>query len=188
MMTLHSAKGLEFPIVFLVGMEEGLFPHMRTLSSPEEMEEERRLCYVGITRAKHSVFLTRAQTRMLYGEIQTNRPSRFLAEIPEALLEARKKTVVKSTLQQQYAKGKAKPPTGKLSPLRQPVAQTRPSVATSTAGNVEWKANDKASHGKWGVGTVVAVKGTGEDQEVSIAFPGQGIKVLSVKFAPIQRI
>ncbi len=91
LMTLHSAKGLEFPTVFLVGMEEGLFPHFRTLSSPEEMEEERRLCYVGITRAQRNVFLTRAQSRMIYGEVQVNRASRFLSEIPEALLESKQK-------------------------------------------------------------------------------------------------
>jgi len=91
LMTLHSAKGLEFPTVFLVGMEEGLFPHFRTLSGPEEMEEERRLCYVGITRAQRNVFLTRAHSRMIYGEVQVNRPSRFLGEIPETLLESKQK-------------------------------------------------------------------------------------------------
>ena len=188
MMTLHSAKGLEFPVVFLVGMEEGLFPHARTLSNPEEMEEERRLCYVGITRAQNSVFLTRAQTRMLYGEMQANRPSRFLLEIPETLLESRKKIEVKSVLQQQYAKGPVRQSMNKTSPLRQPVMQAKPATQTTAAGSVEWKVGDKASHGKWGIGTVVEVKGTGENQEVKIAFPDQGIKALSVKFAPIKRV
>ena len=92
LMTLHSAKGLEFPTVFLIGLEEGLLPHVRTLANAEEMEEERRLCYVGITRAQRNVFLTRAQSRMIYGEVQINRPSRFLGEIPEALLETKKKS------------------------------------------------------------------------------------------------
>ena len=188
MMTLHSAKGLEFPTVFLVGMEEGLFPHARTLFSPEEMEEERRLCYVGITRAQNHVFLTRAQTRVLYGEMQMNPPSRFLAEIPANLLEARKKAPVRSVLQQQYAKGPQRLDLKKNSPLRQPVVQSKPNSPVNPATAVEWKVGDKASHGKWGVGTVVEVKGSGENQEVKIAFPEQGIKALSVKYAPIKRV
>ena len=188
MMTLHSAKGLEFPVVFLVGMEEGLLPHLRTLSSPEEMEEERRLCYVGITRAQSRVFLTRAQTRMLYGETQMNPPSRFLSEIPEKLLESRKKAPVRTLLQQQYAQGPQRRDVKKNSPLRQPVVQPQSALSANPAASVEWKVGDKAAHGKWGVGMVVEVKGSGENQEVKIAFPNQGIKALSLKYAPIKKV
>jgi DNA helicase-2/ATP-dependent DNA helicase PcrA len=200
LMTLHSAKGLEFPTVFLVGMEEGLFPHFRTLSSPEEMEEERRLCYVGITRAQRNVFLTRAQSRMIYGEVQVNRASRFLSEIPEALLESKQKrqkfratTILDDrSVTNSYSATFSKPtpvkkPVSKPSLLR-PVIQPQAPVAEKNGPIVQWKAGDKAMHGKWGIGTVVEVKGSGENQDVKIAFPEQGIKALSVKFAPIQRI
>lgn len=186
LMTLHSAKGLEFPVVFLIGMEEGILPHVRTLASPEEMEEERRLCYVGITRAQKTVFLTRANLRMLYGETQTNLPSRFLGEIPETLIsmpQRRKEPAQRPT-------ATARPLPAKKPSLLRPVAITNsttsfPPIPTN---NVPWKVGDKASHGKWGIGTVVEVKGTGDNQEVKIAFPEQGIKALSVKFAPIQRM
>ncbi|HWR31832.1 MAG TPA: 3'-5' exonuclease, partial [Negativicutes bacterium] len=186
MMTLHSAKGLEFPTVFLIGMEEGLFPHFRTLNSEEEMEEERRLCYVGITRAQRNVFLTRAQSRMIYGEVQANRPSRFLSEIPETLLESKQKRTAKPAPSQQLHL----PPRQSVpaASLLRPITPSKP-VASPTAGaSMAWKVGDKAAHGKWGIGTVVEVKGAGDDQEVKIAFPDQGIKSLSVKFAPIQKM
>ena len=185
MMTLHSAKGLEFPTVFLIGMEEGLFPHFRTLSSPDEMEEERRLCYVGITRAQRNVFLTRAQSRMIFGEMQANRPSRFLSEIPEALLENKQKRAMKHGPTQQLHLPPRQVPQSPSTLLR-PVTSAK--LATPTAQNAQWKIGDKASHGKWGIGTVVEVKGNGDNQEVKIAFPDQGIKSLSVKFAPIQKV
>ncbi len=185
MMTLHSAKGLEFPTVFLIGMEEGLFPHFRTLSSPEEMEEERRLCYVGITRAQRNVFLTRAQSRMIFGEVQVNRPSRFLSEIPEALLENKQKRSMKPGPAQQLHLPPRQVPQSPSTLLR-PVTPAK--LATPTAQGAQWKIGDKASHGKWGIGTVVEVKGNGDNQEVKIAFPDQGIKSLSVKFAPIQKV
>ena len=185
MMTLHSAKGLEFPTVFLIGMEEGLFPHFRTLSSPEEMEEERRLCYVGITRAQRNVFLTRAQSRMIFGEVQVNRPSRFLSEIPEALLENKQKRTMKPGPAQQLHLPPRQVPQDPSTLLR-PVTTAK--LATPIAQGAQWKIGDKASHGKWGIGTVVEVKGNGDNQEVKIAFPDQGIKSLSVKFAPIQKV
>jgi len=87
LMTLHSAKGLEFPVVFIVGMEEGIFPHSRSLADASELEEERRLCYVGMTRAMKRLYLSSADTRMLYGALQANAISRFIDEIPEALLD-----------------------------------------------------------------------------------------------------
>lgn len=195
MMTLHLAKGLEFPTVFLVGMEEGLFPHFRTLSSPEEIEEERRLCYVGITRAQRNVFLTRAQSRMIFGEVQVNRPSRFLSEIPETLLENKQKRAIRPGATTGGITVTTEPPhlpprklSQTTSSLLRPVTSPQTGVSASTAAAVQWKVGDKASHGKWGIGTVVELKGTGDNQEVKIAFPDQGIKSLSVKFAPIKRM
>ena len=202
LMTLHSAKWLEFPTVFLIGLEEGLLPHVRTLANAEEMEEERRLCYVGITRAQRNVFLTRAQSRMIYCEVQINRPSRFLGEIPEALLETKKKSQPAqvqpsqrlslgspaSPGQNSFAISPGKRAPQKPSSLMKPVAPSMSATTAASSSTVQWKAGDKAMHGKWGVGTVVAVKGSGDNQEVQIAFPEQGIKSLSVKFAPIQRV
>lgn len=180
LMTLHSAKGLEFPVVFLIGMEEGLFPHSRALNDEEEMEEERRLTYVGITRAEKRLYLTRAQSRMLYGRFQNNPESRFLHELPETLLER---------------SGKARKPMpwnpvespGKL-PVNGFSSKPKPKLAQSSgAETVGWNVGDKANHKKWGQGTVVQTRGEGDQLEVDIAFPEVGIKRLLAKFAPIEK-
>ncbi|HWQ61150.1 MAG TPA: 3'-5' exonuclease, partial [Negativicutes bacterium] len=175
LMTLHSAKGLEFPVVFLSGLEEGIFPHARTLMSDTDVEEERRLCYVGITRAQRKLFLTNARMRTIYGNTVTYPPSRFLQEIPEALVD---KHIVK---QDRYSQALAPAPP---SPLRTPVAPTL--KADKPAGN--WQAGDKVEHAKWGVGTVVEVRGAGDSQEVKVAFPGMGIRQLMAKFAPLKKV
>jgi DNA helicase II / ATP-dependent DNA helicase PcrA len=182
LMTLHSAKGLEFPVVFLMGLEEGVFPHSRSLMEESEMEEERRLAYVGITRAEHQLFLTNAQMRTLFGRTSANPQSRFIKEIPEDLLEGFEPP------KRQIATGTP------FIPNRQPQrnAVTRPNIATasSTGGEaIGWKVGDKAEHGKWGIGTVVSVKGAGEGTELDIAFPSPvGIKRLLAKFAPIKKV
>ncbi|WP_088072205.1 DNA helicase PcrA [Gottfriedia luciferensis] len=167
LMTLHSAKGLEFPVVFLIGMEEGIFPHSRSLMDEEEMEEERRLAYVGITRAEKQLYITNAQTRTLYGRTSVNQESRFINEIPDELLDRANKKVVNERR-----------------------AVSRPAMTMKTTGgeSLGWKVGDKASHGKWGIGTVVSVKGEGEAMELDIAFPSPtGIKRLLAKFAPITK-
>ncbi|WP_088013132.1 DNA helicase PcrA [Gottfriedia acidiceleris] len=167
LMTLHSAKGLEFPVVFLIGLEEGIFPHSRSLMDEEEMEEERRLAYVGITRAEKDLYITNAQTRTLYGRTSVNQESRFINEIPDELLDRANKKVVTERR-----------------------AVSRPAVAMKTTGgeSLGWRVGDKASHGKWGIGTVVSVKGEGEAMELDIAFPSPvGIKRLLAKFAPITK-
>ncbi|XZF75773.1 DNA helicase PcrA [Bacillus sp. AL-1R] len=167
LMTLHSAKGLEFPVVFLIGLEEGIFPHSRSLMDEEEMEEERRLAYVGITRAEKELYITNAQTRTLYGRTSINQESRFINEIPDELLDRANKKVVTERR-----------------------AVSRPVVAMKTTGgeSLGWRVGDKASHGKWGIGTVVSVKGEGEAMELDIAFPSPvGIKRLLAKFAPITK-
>jgi len=161
LMTLHSAKGLEFPVVFLVGLEEGIFPHNRSLNDEDEMEEERRLAYVGITRAEEQLFLTRAHMRTLFGQTHVNAPSRFIDEIPEELIE--------------YAHKRAK----------KQLASPRSSVASQGG----WRVGEKVSHKVWGIGTIVRVKENDGDQELDVAFSSPiGIKRLLAKFAPITKV
>ena len=185
MMTLHAAKGLEFPVVFLVGMEEGIFPHSRSAMDDEEMSEERRLAYVGITRAEKELHLTHAVTRTLYGETKWNNMSRFIREIPEELLDG-------------YTSTKKQPrfaisddDRSFFAPKSTPKQQVTKRVAQklTTGGEKEdWQVGDKAHHKKWGVGTIVRVTGKGEELELDVAFPAPtGIKRLLAKFAPITK-
>jgi DNA helicase II / ATP-dependent DNA helicase PcrA len=195
LMTLHSAKGLEFPVVFLIGLEEGVFPHSRSLMDESEMEEERRLAYVGITRAEKSLFITNAQMRTLFGRTNMNPASRFIAEIPEDLiegveLERRMNTPFGSGGRtfggSNSSFGQAKSSFSTPATPRKPVM--RPVSAASGGDEIGWKVGDKAEHGKWGIGTVVSVKGQGEGTELDIAFPSPaGIKRLLAKFAPIKK-
>src|SRR5699024_1679348 len=183
LMTLHSAKGLEFPVVFLIGMEEGIFPHSRSMMDEEEMEEERRLAYVGITRAEQELFLTHAQMRTLYGRTNMNPISRFITEIPESLLEG-----MEEEQQPVFAQmvNNNRPIANKQTP-KAPPRQKAQQVTTGAEG-VEWKAGDKAHHNKWGVGMVVKVQGEGDKTELDVAFPAPtGIKRLLAKFAPITK-
>jgi DNA helicase-2/ATP-dependent DNA helicase PcrA len=186
LMTLHSAKGLEFPIVFLVGMEEGIFPHMRSLDDPEEMEEERRLAYVGITRAKKQLFLTSAQVRMLYGNTITNPASRFIKEIPKDLIE-------QEDSEEQMISGGFASKSASRSPFSKrsaaPVSQSRPVLQKRAHHNEAWGAGDKVTHKKWGQGTIVATRGSGDSVELDIVFPSPvGLKRLLGAFAPIEKV
>ena len=189
LMTMHSAKGLEFPVVFIIGMEENIFPHSRSLDDLAEMEEERRLAYVGITRAEQRLYLTCAGSRTLYGRSSYNMPSRFLKEISEDLIEQVSKSANRfdsDDLPFGTTRGKRAQTQRKM--LGD--VQTKPQIANlqSTGGNqLEWKAGDKAVHGKWGTGTVVSVKGEGDGLELDIAFPNIGIKRLLAKYAPITK-
>lgn len=191
LMTLHSAKGLEFPVVFLIGMEEGVFPHSRSLMEEDEMEEERRLAYVGITRAEEELFITNAQMRTLFGRTNMNPESRFIKEIPADLVED---AVPKVRRPAPTSGGRPAPTSGgrpgtsarPSMPTRGAVS--RPVAAASGGEGIDWKVGDKAQHGKWGTGTVVSVKGSGEGTELDIAFPSPtGIKRLLAKFAPITK-
>lgn len=181
LMTLHSAKGLEFPVVFIIGMEEGVFPHSRSLMEEAEMEEERRLAYVGITRAEQSLFLTNAQMRTLFGRTNMNPPSRFIHELPAELIEEVEPPQRTAVPFDSHRNSFRTPPTRK--------SVMRP-VATATGGDeLAWKVGDKAEHKKWGIGTVVSVKGDGEGTELDIAFPSPtGVKRLLAKFAPINKV
>lgn len=176
LMTMHGAKGLEYPVVFIIGMEENVFPHARSMQDDEEMEEERRLAYVGITRAEQKLYLTSARYRTLYGRASYNNPSRFIAEISEEIIEDLAK-------ESGFRIGTHKPAT----PQR---AAVHKSVYKASGGDkMGWSAGDKAVHKKWGTGMVVSVTGSGEDIELDIAFPNPvGIKRLLAKFAPIEKV
>lgn len=184
LMTLHAAKGLEFPVVFLVGMEEGVFPLSRAMMEEAELEEERRLAYVGITRAEEALYLTNALSRTLYGKTQYNRPSRFVSEIESELLQGKGNG----------APGEKKAPTATFAPkvfkpqYKQPVTTGVPGKKETSAAGVTWKVGDKVEHKKWGQGTVVHVGGSQKDLELDVAFPSQGIKRLLAAFAPITKV
>ncbi|MBD7938847.1 MULTISPECIES: DNA helicase PcrA [Cytobacillus] len=183
LMTLHSAKGLEFPVVFLMGMEEGVFPHSRSLMEEAEMEEERRLAYVGITRAEEQLFITNAQMRTLFGRTNMNPPSRFIQEIPADLIEGLEPKAKPLSRSQSAFNGSSG---NRMQPARKAVV--RPAVQNTGGSSMDWKVGDKAVHGKWGTGTVVSVKGEGDGIELDIAFPKPvGIKRLLAKFAPISK-
>lgn len=180
LMTLHSAKGLEFPVVFIVGMEEGVFPHSRVLDDPDQLEEERRLCYVGITRAKDKLFVSRAQQRNLYGRLQSNPPSRFLEEIPEELLRRMPPPGGRQALSDSFFDWPAE--RGTFGPLRLP-------EGFGADPGERWAAGDRVLHRKWGEGRVVRLMGEGDDMELVVAFPPPvGERRLLVRFAPIRKI
>ena len=181
LMTLHAAKGLEFPVVFLVGMEENVFPSSRSLTEDRDVEEERRLAYVGITRAEEKLYITNAFSRMLYGRSQYNRPSRFISEINQTLLEETSSRPAAAT--QGYAKPQVLKPV-----YHQPTRAAVSNKQMTGAHASDWSIGDKVSHKKWGQGTVVKLMSSGQDTELFIAFPQQGVKRLLAAFAPIEKI
>ncbi|MCI0543053.1 MAG: UvrD-helicase domain-containing protein, partial [Actinobacteria bacterium] len=164
LMTLHTAKGLEFPIVFIVGMEDGVFPHMRSLGDPDELEEERRLAYVGLTRAQDRLYLTSAWNRMLFGGSSYNPPSRFLQEVPDSLI----------------AKAGKRQRTG-------PVDRAAAMGPPSTVSPDDVGPGDRVRHMKWGLGTVREVVGDGDRAEAEVMFDTQGKKRLLLTWAPLEK-
>lgn len=192
LMTLHAAKGLEFPVVFLVGMEEGIFPLSRAVMENDELEEERRLAYVGITRAKKKLYLTNAFSRLLYGRIQRNQPSRFVEEINPDLLQFENSSEGNDLNERKLPFGKTSATASTYRSqhdYRHAGKRVKPITNTGTgADKVSWKTGDKVQHKKWGQGTVVKVSGTGNDMELDIAFPQQGVKRLLASFAPITKV
>ena len=210
LMTLHAAKGLEFPVVFLIGMEEGVFPLSRASEDPEELEEERRLAYVGITRAEEILFLTNANTRTLFGKTNYNRPSRFLREISDDLLQyqglarpANSSFGVRFTKEEptQFGQGMSlqqalQTRKANAQPQRHTGAQPfskatggLPFGKTSDSRNsaTDWEIGDIAHHKKWGDGTVLEVTGSGKTQELKIKFPEVGLKKVLASVAPIEK-
>lgn len=173
LMTLHSAKGLEFPVVFLTGLEEGLFPHSRSMESDDEIEEERRLCYVGITRAKERLYLSYALQRNLYGNPIINTPSRFLREIPDHL-----------KVHLSYRSGSSKD-----------FGKTVSSNNTRNMGSVsnpklssEYVLGEKVQHSKFGIGTIVSIIGEGSNKQIKIAFDQAGIRTFMADLAPLKKL
>ena len=176
LMTLHAAKGLEFPIVFLCGLEEGLFPHSRTLMNPEEIEEERRLAYVGITRAEKELYISNTTTRTVFGRTSSYLPSRFINEIPEELVDGlRAKRKVPDDIKRHVPQH--------MSVTSRPV--TKPIVRNEVIA--DWKVGDTAIHSKWGNGKVINVTGEGAGMKLTIEFPTQGVRVVMAKFAPVKK-
>ena len=203
LMTLHAAKGLEFPVVFLIGMEENVFPLSRAAEDPDELEEERRLAYVGITRAEKVLFLTNANSRLLFGRTSYNRPTRFINEISSDLLTYQGLArPVNTSFKASYSNGGGTT-FGKGMSLSQALQerkrQASPSALTSSSlpfGNsnraavkesVAWSIGDIAIHKKWGEGTVLEVSGSGSTQELKINFPEVGLKKLLASVAPIEK-
>ena len=210
LMTLHAAKGLEFPVVFLIGMEEGVFPLSRASEEPDELEEERRLAYVGITRAEEILFLTNANTRTLFGKTNYNRPSRFLREISDDLLQyqglarpANSSFGVRFTKEEptQFGQGMSlqqalQARKVNAQPQRATAAQPfskatgglpfgKMSDSSNTA--TDWEIGDIAHHKKWGDGTVLEVTGSGKTQELKIKFSEVGLKKVLASVAPIEK-
>jgi DNA helicase II / ATP-dependent DNA helicase PcrA len=167
LMTLHNAKGLEFPVVFMIGMEDGVFPHYRSMGDSAQLEEERRLAYVGITRARERLYLTYAWSRSLFGTTSYNPPSRFLGEIPSDLLRAIEEDEI------------AAAPEG-ASTLRQ-------AIERNTRPRVDVAAGDTVVHDKWGEGVVLTVSGSGGDAEATIVFEDVGQKRVLLAYAPLRK-
>jgi DNA helicase-2/ATP-dependent DNA helicase PcrA len=179
LMTLHTAKGLEFPVVFLSGLEDGVFPHLRSLGDPRELEEERRLAYVGITRAQRRLYLSRATVRSAWGAPQHNPASRFLDELPDELLDWRRTEADQTRW------------SGGAVALSRPVA--RPSPARGRGGASErsipsLRPGDRVAHDSFGLGTVVAVDGVGDRSVASVDFGSAGVKRLLLRYAPVQKL
>jgi DNA helicase-2/ATP-dependent DNA helicase PcrA len=170
LITLHQAKGLEFPVVFMTGMEEGLLPHYRAMESEEEIEEERRLCYVGITRAQQKLYMTRAFRRGLMGSSGSNIPSRFLQELPQNLLSGPKLLL-------------QKPRYGKVIEHKDGLEKAVKEIPIQL-----FKTGEKIKHKVFGIGIIVSVSGNGLDQELTVAFEGAGLKRLLLEYAPIERV
>jgi DNA helicase-2/ATP-dependent DNA helicase PcrA len=206
LMTLHSAKGLEFPAVFLIGLEDGIFPHLRSLGEPHELEEERRLAYVGITRARERLYLTHAWARTIYGATQYNPPSRFLDEIPQRLVEAiegNRRASRSGSWSDSAAMSSSTASWGDRPNRRSGISSERRqanrermvdaaiaagerAVATGPTG-AEFKVGDDVVHGKWGEGVVLDLRGSGDKTEITINFPTVGQKVLLLAWAPLKK-
>lgn len=188
LMTLHTAKGLEFPVVFLTGMEDGVFPHMRALNQTKELEEERRLAYVGITRARERLYLTRAALRSAWGQPSYNPPSRFLEEIPATHLEWKR---TGASAAPSFGKAASSVASTLSSSRSRSSAAGASGFATRRAGEkpvVSLAIGDRVTHDQFGLGTVVAVAGEGDKAQATIDFGGGSAKRLLLRYAPVEKL
>jgi DNA helicase-2/ATP-dependent DNA helicase PcrA len=188
LLTLHAAKGLEYPVVFIVGLEEGLFPHTRSMDDPEQMEEERRLCYVGVTRTKERLYLLHTFRRTLYGESEVREPSRFLRDVPQPLIRGRERRPVTRQESLGLAAGrfhaKARP---SFSPSR-PAPMSRSTREKPARATVQqFQTGDEVNHQIFGQGVVIESKLVGDDEQVTVAFSGVGLKRLMASMAPMDK-
>ena len=194
-MTLHTAKGLEFPLVFIIGMEDGIFPSFMSLGDPDQLEEERRLAYVGITRAEEQLYLTLAESRWIYGQQQYNTPSRFLREIPDELVDDRSpRGVHKAGRTTISAVGPSDDSEDRRAERRER-ARERVIEKAIAAGNqppnratFEPKVGGDVHHPKFGDGVVLAISGSGDNAEVTIHFSDVGEKTLLLGWADLQQL
>jgi DNA helicase-2/ATP-dependent DNA helicase PcrA len=207
LMTLHSAKGLEFPAVFIVGVEEGVFPHNRALTEPDEMEEERRLAYVGITRAMQRLFISHAWSRMLFGNTQYNPPSRFLDEIPDALVDQQGNVSGRSSYGRQSYRNRDERPYDDPPAYRrrgrgtdsaaqdahrdrivESAMRSRNTPEPSNSQELGLKVGDDVAHPAFGEGVIIDISGAGDKAEAVINFPGVGQKHLALAWAPLKKL
>ena len=211
LMTLHSAKGLEFPNVFLLGMEEGVFPHTRALTEPSELEEERRLAYVGITRAQRRLHVTHAWSRSLFGSTQYNPPSRFLDEIPADLIEVKgggsgrgswgrssyrdrdRRTSEPPAYRRRSALSSYDPDDDAAEAHRERVVEAalragRSQPTPSGAESLGLQVGDDVEHPTFGEGIILEIRGEGDRAEATVRFPGVGTKHLSLAWAPLKKL
>ncbi|GAB3565832.1 DNA helicase PcrA [Spelaeicoccus albus] len=182
LMTLHTAKGLEFPVVFLTGLEDGAFPHARSFSNTTELAEERRLAYVGLTRARRRLYVTRAETRSVWGQPQFNPPSRFLSEIPSSLIDWRRLGNAGS--------GGLGSPTSAGAGYRSPAPSRTPSMGRIQPNRepISVEVGQRVSHDSFGLGTVIEVAGTGDKAVAKVDFGSAGTKRLLLRYAPVEKI
>ncbi|MEU8921752.1 DNA helicase PcrA [Kitasatospora sp. NPDC048545] len=204
MMTLHTAKGLEFPVVFLTGMEDGIFPHMRALNQVKELEEERRLAYVGLTRARERLYLTRSVLRSAWGQPAYNPASRFLEEIPETLVEWKRTGAVQAPAQRGFSSGSSwgKSSSGgggsRSSSRSSSSASASPKAGWGQSARrggqaverdaVSLAVGDRVTHDSFGLGTVVAVTGVGDRAQATVDFGTDGRKQLLLRYAPVEKL
>jgi DNA helicase-2/ATP-dependent DNA helicase PcrA len=207
LMTLHSAKGLEFPAVFIIGVEEGVFPHSRALTEPDEMEEERRLAYVGITRAMKRLFISHAWSRMLFGNTQYNPPSRFLDEIPGELIDEKGNITGRASYGRQSYRSRDERPYGEPPPYRrrggvadagaqeahrdrvvESALRARNTPQPSNSQDLGLKVGDDVAHPAFGDGVIIDISGTGDSAEAVINFAGVGQKHLALAWAPLKKL
>ena len=177
LMTLHTAKGLEFPVVFITGMEDGVFPHQRSLADPAELEEERRIAYVGLTRARERLYISRSITRSAWGTPTFNPPSRFLSDIPEHLIENRREEPARTMVSPSYSSTSMR-------------VSSSGSMPRSGGGGavLNLSPGERVVHDKFGMGTVVAVEGSGEKAQAQIDFGSAGVKRLLLRYAPVEKL